>query len=183
MTQHRSGLSRVGSRWATDQELRRIRNDFRSDRWNDDAKERYHRALVRRGELDPDKLCLAKAALAIVGAGSWRLPRNNIWNIPDPPTSKVRFQYEKQTEYVRYVGTSILRGLVVDNQGCVYGMRNLLDRRPEGYAIHGRVSIGGKKHGAFTSSRTFERQDGSLVNTEVLILVRDLPSRSLFDEY
>lgn len=49
-----------------------------------------------------------------------------------------------------------------------YGIRTLTDIRQSGYELEGRVSIGGKKYSAFTSSQLFELPDGKLIDVAVI---------------
>lgn len=49
-----------------------------------------------------------------------------------------------------------------------YGMRTLTGIRQGGYELEGRVSIGGKKYSAFTSSQLFELPDGRLIDVAVI---------------
>lgn len=46
----------------------------------------------------------------------------------------------------------------------VFGMRTLWACRENGYALEGRVSVGGKTVRGFTSSQLFELPDGKLIN-------------------
>lgn len=50
----------------------------------------------------------------------------------------------------------------------VFGVRTLSRPRQEGHALEGRVSIGGRKYRAFTSSQLFELPDGRLINAEII---------------
>lgn len=52
----------------------------------------------------------------------------------------------------------------------IYGIRQLLDIREDGYSLSGRVSVNGRKYRAFTSSALMQRPDGKLVNVAVLHL-------------
>ena len=63
----------------------------------------------------------------------------------------------------------------VQGDAIFYGMRKLLDSKPEGYALHGRTSIAGKKYRCFTSSTMLELPDGGLVDIAVLYIC-DPPS-------
>jgi hypothetical protein len=45
-----------------------------------------------------------------------------------------------------------------------YGFRTLTGIRQGGYELEGRVSIGGRKYAAFTSSQLFELPDGRLID-------------------
>jgi len=49
----------------------------------------------------------------------------------------------------------------------VFGIRTLTNVRQGGYELEGRVSIGGKKYTAFTSSQLFE-VDGKLIDVAVI---------------
>jgi hypothetical protein len=49
-----------------------------------------------------------------------------------------------------------------------YGIRTLTAIRQSGYELEGRVSIGGRKYSAFTSSQLFELPDGRLVDVAII---------------
>jgi len=104
-------------------------------------------------------------AKAGVSPGAWKLPPNDVWNIPED--TEVRFDYETvgPWQVVRS-----LRALAVTLDGKVFGNRALSNPRESGYQMEGRVSIGGRKYRAFTSSHLFEREDGSLCDVAVLIV-------------
>jgi hypothetical protein len=107
-------------------------------------------------------------------AGAWRLPEDAPWRIPDDDEG-----FDVVNEG-RWMGRVVkIRGLAITSfdfnevtstpaRGFVLGYRNLLDPKESGYQIEGRVSIGGKKYSAFTSSRIFERPDRSLCDVAVL---------------
>ena len=68
-----------------------------------------------------------------------------------------------------------LRGLAiehVDGGILIHGDRNLQDRTQEGYAMHGSVSVDGKRRGAITSSQLFVGPDGKLYNFAVLYVCK-----------
>lgn len=50
----------------------------------------------------------------------------------------------------------------------IYGQRALTNIRQSGYELEGRVSIGGKKYTAFTSSHLFELENGQLISTAII---------------
>lgn len=110
------------------------------------------------------------------GAGSWTLPDENpVWNIPKDE-NEIHFEMEFTNNPYHQVIRS-LKGLAVSCKfgeysqqydRRVYGMRTLLNPKESGYQLEGRVSIGGKKYRAFTSSTLFEREDGSLCDVAVL---------------
>ena len=49
-----------------------------------------------------------------------------------------------------------------------YGIRTLTNVKQGGYVLEGYVSIGGKKHSAFTSSQLFELPGGKLIDVAVI---------------
>ena len=107
-----------------------------------------------------------KYAQTTILPGSWKLPKNNIWNIPEKPINEVRFQIEQSNNFA---GTIIsLTALVIDSSGKIYGIRKAREIKEDGYCSRGRVSVNGKKVKCFTSSKLFEREDGSLCNVAVL---------------
>lgn len=107
-----------------------------------------------------------KFAQAIVGPGSWKLSKNEIWNIPNHPTDDVHFEIEQLSNFA---GTIIsLKALVIDSEGRIYGIRKAREIKSDGYGATGRVSVNGKKVKCFTSSKLFEREDGSLCDVAVL---------------
>jgi hypothetical protein len=59
-------------------------------------------------------------------------------------------------------------GFPVPAQVAVYGIRTLTNVRQDGYELEGRVSIGGKKYSAFTSSQLFELPDGRLIDVATI---------------
>jgi len=109
-----------------------------------------------------------KYAQAETHPGAWKLPANDVWNIP--PGSEQRFDMECVGPWQI---VSKIRGLAIDLDGRVYGMRSMSRPRQSGYEMEGYVSIGSKKRSAFTSSMLFEREDGSLVSVACLIVRRE----------
>lgn len=101
--------------------------------------------------------------------GAWTLKKNTIWNIPEPGIDEVRFEYKTEGPWHN---VKSLSGLAVTLRGKVFGIRSLIAPREDGYNMKGRVSIGGKKYPAFTSSRLFEREDKSLCSVGVLVVCR-----------
>ena len=104
---------------------------------------------------------------AIKSGAVYRLPHNPLWNIP--AGDEVRFDI--QTFGPWYIIRSI-KGLAIDEHGTIYGIRTMTDCHESGYAQEGRVSIGGKKRRAFTSSQLFQREDGSLCNVAILYVCK-----------
>jgi len=107
-----------------------------------------------------------KFAQAIVGPGSWKLPKNEIWNIPEKPINDVHFEIEQLGNFAQTVIS--LTALVIDCDGKIYGIRKAREIKSDGYGATGRVSVNGKKVKCFTSSKLFEREDGSLCDVAVL---------------
>lgn len=69
---------------------------------------------------------------------------------------------------------SKLKGLAVEKgEGgvIVHGLRSLDNARESGYAMEGKVSIGGKKYRAFTSSQMF-KVNGKLADVAILYVVK-----------
>lgn len=111
-----------------------------------------------------------KFAQATTNPGSWLLSDNDVWSIPKTGGEQ-RFDVET-TGYGWNLLTK-LRGLAVSLDGKVYGMRAMNRPKESGYQQMGRVSIGGRMRKAFTSSKLFERPDGSLINVAVFIVSAD----------
>jgi hypothetical protein len=104
---------------------------------------------------------------ATVHAGAWGIWDNSIW-YPALDAQEIRFEMKQGDGFHRPIIS--LKGLVIDLKGRVYGERTMNRPQQEGYAMHGRVSVGGKKYQAFTSTRLFQRADGSLVDVAVFII-------------
>ena len=96
--------------------------------------------------------------------GSWTLEKNDVWNIPDG-VHEVRGEMETVGMWSICHHYS---ALAVDRDGYVYGIRSLSKPRESGYVLEGRVSIDGKSYRAFTSSKLFQRGDGSLCDVAIL---------------
>lgn len=107
-----------------------------------------------------------KYAQATILPGSWKLSKNEIWNIPEKPINEIRFQKE---QLKNFAGTIVsITALVIDCNGKVYGIRKAREIKEDGYCCRGRVSVNGKKVKCFTASKLFEREDGSLCDVAVL---------------
>ena len=109
--------------------------------------------------------------LAEVRAGAWKLPKNDIWNIPE--AVEKRFEYETGARFHKPIVS--LSALAITLDGRVFGHRRMTAPRESGYNMEGRVSIGGKKYRAFTSSKLFEREDGLLCEVAVLVVCNYKP--------
>jgi len=110
--------------------------------------------------------------------GAWRVPENPLWN---PPQEDQALESNAPL-WPTWIQPTSLRGLVVDLEGRIYGVRAMHDLRQDGYAMRGRVSLGGRKFPAFTGSRLFVHPDGSLVNVSCLMISVDpLDSPEIFD--
>ena len=107
---------------------------------------------------------MSKTTKANYNRGAWSLEdvENPVWQVPDDVDS-VQFDYNLSS----YGVVTSIKGVVIDENGTIYGKRTLTDIKQDGYALFGRVSVGGKKHRAFTSSRIFEK-NGKLVSVAVL---------------
>lgn len=107
---------------------------------------------------------MLKTTKANYNRGAWKLEdtENTVWQVPDD-VDLVNFDYEISSFGV----LTSLKGIVIDDEGTIYGKRTLTDIKQDGYALFGRVSIGGKKHRAFTSNRIFEK-NGKLISVSVL---------------
>lgn len=110
-----------------------------------------------------------KYVQAEVAPGAWKLPQNDLWNIPPKGTGELRFLMEHGEGFHRPL--IAIEALAITIDGKVFGNRRMHHPRESGYNQEGRVSVGGKKHRAFTSSRLFEREDGSLCDVAVFIVV------------
>ena len=110
----------------------------------------------------PNKNTTHPPVSAAAHPGAWILPQNDVWNVP----------VEDEQLEAMMVGNQAVsyRGLVVDTQGGIYGVRNMGDVRSGGYNAYGRVSLGGKKVAAWTSDRLFQRPDGSLCKVAVIVV-------------
>jgi hypothetical protein len=101
---------------------------------------------------------------AIANPGSWILEKNPIWNIP-ADTNEIRFNIETIGPWSIPLR---VKALAVTLDGKVFGERTMYAPKESGYQLEGRVSIGGKKYRAWTSSQLFERPDKSLCEVAVL---------------
>lgn len=110
-----------------------------------------------------------KSAKATIGTGTWELEHNEIWNVPDYPVNEVRGDFKTKGPFN---AISKYTALAVDKHGNIYGERSLQNFRESGYDLEGRVSVGGKKYRAFTSSVLFQRKDGSLCNVAALYVCK-----------
>jgi hypothetical protein len=118
-------------------------------------------------------------AEAVAKPGAWTLPENDIWNVP-PDVDEIRFEINKPDRFPAWHAPIVgVKGLAITcdfgdfstpENGKIFGVRTLSDVRESGYQLEGRVSIGGKKYRAFTSSRLFEREDGTLCDVAVLFV-------------
>jgi hypothetical protein len=131
---------------------------------------RRRRELWRRGELG---IPGSRFALAWTSPGHWILGENPIWNVPDEDPDFHRDPTSDPRQERQYGRRLTARGLVIDADGCVYGVRTLTSCTGLGYALGGYVSVAGKKYRAVTSSRLFRRPDGSLCDVPVLIVRHD----------
>jgi hypothetical protein len=108
-------------------------------------------------------------AQAAHGSGSWTLPPNDVWNLPDG-VGEVRGELRT---FGPWSLPASYRALAVDSDCKVYGVRTLSHVRESGYALEGRVKVGGKSYRGFTSSQLFQRPDGSLVDVAVIHVCND----------
>jgi hypothetical protein len=107
-----------------------------------------------------------KFVQAIVNPGAWKLPKNEIWNIPEKPINEIRFVIEQLNNFAGIVIS--LTALVCDLEGRIYGIRKASNIKEQGYNSTGRISVNGKKYSCWTSSQLFEREDGSLCDVAIL---------------
>ena len=98
---------------------------------------------------------------------------NDVWNVPEG-VDEIRGEMETVGPWgivrsYKALATSCDFGPYSTpmNAKC-YGMRTLTNCKESGHELEGKVSIGGKKYRAFTSSSLFQRADGSLVDVAVL---------------
>ena len=96
---------------------------------------------------------------------------NPVWSIPPRDTDEVRG--ELNTRGMWSIPVSY-RALAMDMHKRVFGIKTMTNVRESGYDLEGRLSIGGCKYRAFTSSQMFTRTDGSLCNVAI-IYVCDTP--------
>lgn len=107
-----------------------------------------------------------KFVQAIISPGSWKLPKNEIWNIPEKPINDVHFVIKQLNNFASTIIS--ITALVCDMDGKIYGMRKASNIKEQGYGAKGRVSVNGKKYSCWTSSQLFEREDGSLCDVAIL---------------
>ena len=92
------------------------------------------------------------------------LASNEVWNVPTD-TNEVRVSLK--TSGMWQIPVSY-RALAMDQHGRVFGMRTMSRPRQEGHCLEGRVKVDGKTYRAFTSSRLFTRENGSLCDVAIL---------------
>lgn len=92
------------------------------------------------------------------------LAANDIWNIPTD-TNEVRGNLKTQGRWSIPVS---YRALAMDMHGRVFGIRTMSNVRESGHELEGRVSIEGKKYRAFTSSKLFTRNNGTLCDVAIV---------------
>lgn len=100
----------------------------------------------------------------VMGANGHLAP-NDIWNIPPAPQNEVRGSLKT---YGPWQIARSYRALAMDMHGRVFGIRTMSNVRESGYELEGRVSIEGRKYRAFTSSKLFSREDGSLCDVAIV---------------
>jgi hypothetical protein len=103
------------------------------------------------------------------------LASNDIWNIPSE--SEVRGSIK--TTGLWSIPVSY-RALAMDMHGRVFGMRTMNRIHQSGYDLEGRVNVEGRSYRAFTSTKLFERTDGSLCSVAI-IYVCGTPNYQWFD--
>lgn len=115
----------------------------------------------------------SKFAQAIVNISCWKLPKNEIWNIPEKPIREVQFLIEYLssdnglTNFV--IGKIVsITALVIDVTGKIYGIQKATEIKEEDDCCHGKVSLNDTKIKCYTGSKFFEREDGSLCKVAVL---------------
>ena len=96
------------------------------------------------------------------------VPTNPVWNPTDA-------EYYYNVGDRKEDGTPhTLRGVVMDEQGWIYGYRNMSSIRVDSAnnTLVGRVSIGHRKFRAYTKSEPFYvvHEPGTIVRVEVLVL-------------
>lgn len=89
---------------------------------------------------------------------------NAIWNVPTD-TNEVRGTLKTFGPWQIAVS---YRALAMDQHGRVFGIRTMSKPRESGYVLEGRVAIESKSYRAFTSSKMFTREDGSLCDVAIL---------------
>lgn len=101
-----------------------------------------------------------KFVQAIVSPGSWKLSKNEIWNIPEKPINGVHFVTKQLNNFACTIIS--ITALVCDLEGRIYGIRKASNIKEQGYNCTGRISVNGKKYSCWTSSQLFEREDKSV---------------------
>lgn len=109
-----------------------------------------------------------KFVQAIVSPGSWKLPKNEVWNVPEKPINDVHFVIKQLGDLDTGVENDFastivsITALVCDLEGRIYGIRKASNIKEQGYNSTGRISVNGKKYSCWTSSQLFEREDKSV---------------------
>ena len=101
-----------------------------------------------------------KFVQSIVNPGSWKLSKNEIWNVPEKPVSEVHFVIKQLNNFACTIIS--ITALVCDLEGRIYGIRKASNIKEQGYNSTGRISVNGKKYSCWTSSQLFEREDKSV---------------------
>lgn len=101
--------------------------------------------------------------------GSWSLEQNDVWNVP---AGREDVRGEMATSGGIMPTIYSYRALAMDQDGFVYGMKSLNNPRESGHDLEGKVRIDGKVYRAFTSSKLFERPDGSLCDVAILYVCK-----------
>jgi hypothetical protein len=112
-----------------------------------------------------------KYVVADTASSAWKLPPNNVWNVPDG-VDEVRGSLK--TTCMCRIPVSY-RALAAGFHGYVYGTRTLSALRESGYCLEGSVQIAGRRYRGFTSSQLFERPDGSLVDVATIHVCAESP--------
>lgn len=115
----------------------------------------------------------SKFAQAIVNISCWKLPKNEIWNIPEKSIKEVQFLVEhlsSDNDLTNFVIGKIISvtALVIDVTGKIYGIQKATEIEEDEICCYGQVSLNDTKIKCHAGSKFFEREDGSLCKVAVL---------------
>lgn len=104
---------------------------------------------------------------------TWIVDPNDVWTVP---SDDVRFELTQRDAGGGWKVTATVRGLAMDKDGTIYGLRTMSDVQENGYFLDGRVSIDGVRRKAFTSDALFLDASGKLVKIAVLHVITTQPA-------
>lgn len=107
-------------------------------------------------------------AQTTANGGALVLPQNKIWNVPSISEGDQGFKIEVGPG--PHSPLRSLTALVMSTDGRVFGIRKSSELTENGASGHFvRISLAGQKRRCFTSSRLFQRPDGSLCEVAVFL--------------